>query len=79
MYGRFPALLVGMLKASKLTGMPVVQTDLQAKKLNEIITWDLATSAPKKSKIQTAKKKPSNFNSYSLSFKVSNGKGLHEG
>ena len=56
---RLPAPLVGMLKHTKLTGMPVVQTDLQATKLSVTIIWDLATSAPKKSKKQPAKKKPS--------------------
>ena len=56
---RLPAPLVGMLKHTKITGMPVVQTDLQATKLSVTIIWDLATSAPKKSQKQTAKKKPS--------------------
>ena len=56
---RLPAPLVGMLKHTKLTGMPVVQTDLQDTKLSVTIIWDLATSAPKKSKKQPAKKKPS--------------------
>ena len=56
---RLPAPLVGMLKHTKITGMPVVQTDLQATKLSVTIIWDLATSAPKKSKKQPAKKKPS--------------------
>ena len=56
---RLPAPLVGMLKATNLTGMPNVQTDLRATKISVTITWDLATSAPKKPKKQPAKKKPS--------------------
>ena len=56
---RLPAPLVGMLKATNLSGMPHVQTDLRTTKISVTITWDLATSAPKKPKKQPAKKKPS--------------------
>ena len=56
---RLPAPLVGMRKATNLTGMPNVQTDLRATKISVTFTWDLATSAPKKPKKQPAKKKPS--------------------
>ena len=56
---RLPAPLVGMLKATNLSGMPHVQTDLRATKISVTITWDLATSAHKKPKKQPAKKKPS--------------------
>ena len=53
---RLPAPLVGMLKASKLTGKPIVKTELLPTKLHVVITWDLATSAPKKSKKRQLKK-----------------------
>ena len=45
---RLPASLFGMLKATRLTGNPRVQTDLQATALAVAITWDLATSTTKK-------------------------------
>ena len=61
---RLPAPLVGMLRAANLTGKPAVQTDLQPTKLAVTITWDLATSAPKKPKYRrstkTAKPEPAN-------------------
>ena len=61
---RLPAPLVGMLRAANLTGKPAVQTDLQPTKLAVTITWDLATSAPKKPKnrrsTKTAKPEPAN-------------------
>ena len=47
---RLPAPLVGMLRASKLTGKPIVKTELLATKLHVTISWDLATSAPRKTK-----------------------------
>ena len=47
---RLPAPLVGMLKATNLSGMPHVKTDLRTTKISVTITWDLATSAPKKPK-----------------------------
>ena len=53
---RLPAPLVGMLKASKLTGKPIVKTELRPTKLHVVITWDLATSAPKKTKKRQLKK-----------------------
>ena len=53
---RLPAPLVGMLKASKLTGKPIVKTELLPTKLHVVITWDLATSAPKKTKKRQLKK-----------------------
>ena len=53
-----------MLRAANLTGKPAVQTDLQPTKLAVTITWDLATSAPKKPKnrrsTKTAKPEPAN-------------------
>ena len=54
---RLPAPLVGMLKASKLTGKPIVKTELLPTKLHVVITWDLATSAPKKTKKRQLKKR----------------------
>ena len=53
---RLPPPLVGMLKASKLTGKPIVMTELLPTKLHVVITWDLATSAPKKTKKRQLKK-----------------------
>ena len=53
---RLPGPLVGMLKASKLTGKPIVKTELLPTKLHVVITWDLATSAPKKTKKRQLKK-----------------------
>ena len=53
---RLPAPLVGMLKASKLTGKPIVKTELLPTKLHVVITWNLATSAPKKTKKRQLKK-----------------------
>ena len=53
---RLPAPFVGMLKASKLTGRPIVKTELLPTKLYVTITWDLATSAPKKTKKRQLKK-----------------------
>ena len=59
---RLPAPLVGMLRASKLTGKPIVKTELLATKLHVTISWDLATSAPRKTKnrqsTKTAKPAP---------------------
>ena len=45
---RLPASLVGMLKATRLTGIPRIQTDLQAATLAVTITWELASSTTKK-------------------------------
>ena len=45
---RLPASLVGMLKATRLTGIPRIQTDLQTATLAVTITWELASSANKK-------------------------------
>ena len=53
---RLPAPLVGMLKASKLTGKPIVKTELLPTKLHVVITWVLATSAQKKTKKRQLKK-----------------------
>ena len=53
---RLPAPLVGMLKASKLTGKPIVKTELLPTKQHVVIPWDLATSAPKKTKKRQLKK-----------------------
>ena len=57
-----PEPLVGMLRASKLTGKPIVKTELLATKLHVTISWDLATSAPRKTKnrqsTKTAKPAP---------------------
>ena len=50
---RLPASLVGMLKATRLTGNPRVQTDLQSTTLAVTITWDLATSTTAKKKTKT--------------------------
>ena len=50
---RLPASLVGMLKATRLTGNPRVQTDLQSTTLAVTITWDLATSTTEKKKTKT--------------------------
>ena len=47
---QLPAPLVGMLRATRLTRKPRIQTDLQATKLSVSIVWDLATSASKKTK-----------------------------
>ena len=59
-----PAPLVGMLRASKLTGKPIVKTELLSTKLHVTISWDLATSAPRKPKncqsTKTAKPAPAN-------------------
>ena len=59
---RLPAPLVGMLRASKLTGKPIVKTELLATKLHVTLSWDLANSAPKKTKkrqsMKTAKPAP---------------------
>ena len=59
---RLPEPLVGMLRASKLTGKPIVKTELLATKLHVTLSWDLATSAPKKTKkrqyTKTAKPAP---------------------
>ena len=64
---RLPALLVRMLKATRLTGIPRIQTDLQTAKLAVTITWELASSTTKKKttkppaskKTAPAKKSPS--------------------
>ena len=45
-----PAPLVGMLRASKLTGKPIVKTELLSTKLHVTLSWDLATSAPRRTK-----------------------------
>ena len=45
---RLPASLVGMLKATILTGIPRIQTDLQTATLASTITWELASSTTKK-------------------------------
>ena len=45
---RLPASLVGMLKATRLTGIPRIQTDLQTATLAVTITWELASSTTKK-------------------------------
>ena len=45
---RLPASLVGMLKATRLTGNPRVQTDLQSTTLAVTITWELASLTTKK-------------------------------
>ena len=45
---RLPASLVGMLKATRLTGIPRIQTDLQTASLAVTITWKLASSTTKK-------------------------------
>ena len=45
---RLPASLVGMLKATRLTGNPRIQTDLQTATLAVTITWELASSTTKK-------------------------------
>ena len=45
---RLPASLVGMLKATRLTGIPRIQTDLQTARLAVTITWELASSTTKK-------------------------------
>ena len=45
---RLPASLVGMLKATRLTGIPRIQTDLQTATLAVTITWELASSNTKK-------------------------------
>ena len=50
---RLPASLVGMLKATRLTGNPRVQTDLQSTTLAVTIAWDLATSTTAKKKTKT--------------------------
>ena len=59
---RLPAPLVGMLRASKLTGKPIVKTELLSTKLHVTLTWDLATSAPRRTKnhksTKTAKPAP---------------------
>ena len=59
---RLPAPLVGMLRASKLTGKPIVKTELLATKLHVTLSWDLATSAPRRTKkrqsTKTAKPAP---------------------
>ena len=59
---RPPVPLVGMLPASKLTWKPVVKTELLSTKLHVTISWDLATSAPRKTKnrqsTKTAKPAP---------------------
>ena len=54
---RLPAPLVGMLRASKLTGKPIVKTELLSTKLHVTISWDLATSAPRKPKNRQSTKK----------------------
>lgn len=47
-----------MLRAANLTGKPLVQTELQATTLQVVITWNLAISAPKKTrKTKAAKRK----------------------
>ena len=57
-----PAPFVGMLRASKLTGKPIVKTELLSTKLHVTISWDLAFSAPRKTKnrqsMKTAKPAP---------------------
>ena len=55
---RLPASLVGMLKATRLTGIPRIQTDLQTATLAVTITWELASSTTKKktTKPPTSKK-----------------------
>ena len=59
---RLPAPLVGMLRASKLTGKPIVKTELLSMKLHVTLSWDLATSAPRRTKkrqsTKTAKPAP---------------------
>ena len=45
---QLPASLVGMLKATRLTGIPRIQTDLQTAMLAVTITWELASSTTKK-------------------------------
>ena len=50
---RLPSSLVGMLKATRLTGNHRVQTDLQSTTLAVTITWDLATSTTAKKKTKT--------------------------
>ena len=45
---RLPASLVGMLKATRLTVIPRIQTDLQTATLAVTITWELASSTTKK-------------------------------
>ena len=45
---RLPASLVGMLKATRLTGITRIQTDLQTATLAVTITWELASSTTKK-------------------------------
>ena len=61
---RLLAALVGMLRASKLTGKPIVKTELLSTKLHVTISWDLASSAPRKPKkrqsTKTAKPAPPN-------------------
>ena len=47
---RLPAPLVGMLRTSKLTWKPIVKTELLSTKLHVMLTWDLATSAPRRTK-----------------------------
>ena len=59
---RLPAPLLGMLRASKVTGKPIVKTELLSTKLHVTLTWDLATSAPRRTKnrksTKTAKPAP---------------------
>ena len=59
---RLPVPLVGMIRASMLTGKPFVKTELLSTKLHVTISWDLATSAPRKTKkrqsTKTAKQAP---------------------
>ena len=45
---RLPASLVGMLKATRLVGIPRIQTDLQTATLAVTITWEIASSTTKK-------------------------------
>ena len=45
---RLPASLVGMLKATRLTGIPRIETDHQTATLAVTITWELASSTTKK-------------------------------
>ena len=45
---RLPASLVGMLKATRLTGIPRIQTNIQTATLAVTITWELASSTTKK-------------------------------
>ena len=47
---RLPVPLVGMLRATTLAGKPLVKKELLSTKLHVKITWDIATSAQKKSK-----------------------------